>query len=82
MRPLRKLLSKFIGPFEILSRKGKVAYTLALLESMARTYLTFYVSLLEPYFLRPRAQLEVVLEIDEEGEDTYYEVEEVVDHKI
>ena len=83
LRPSRKLSSKYLGPFEILSRKGKAAYTLALPASMSRTHPTFHVSLLEPYFSRAGAQPEVVPEMDEDGTeaDSHYEIEEIVDHK-
>ena len=44
-----KLLSRFIGPFEILERVGIVAYRLALLPSMSGVHEVFHVSMLLRY---------------------------------
>ena len=44
-----KLLTRFIGPFEILERVGKVAYWLALPPSMAGVHEVFHVSMLRKY---------------------------------
>ena len=44
-----KLLSRFIGPFEILERIGTVAYRLALSPSMTGVYEVFHVSMLRKY---------------------------------
>ena len=43
----KKLLSKYLGPFEILARKGAVAYELRLPASMSRMFNVFHVSLLK-----------------------------------
>ena len=48
-----KLLSRFIGPFEILERVGIVAYRLALPPSMSGVHKVFYVSMLRKYTLDP-----------------------------
>ena len=45
----KKLMAKYLGPFEILSRKGAVAYELRLPASMSRTFPVFHVSLLKRY---------------------------------
>ena len=45
----KKLLNKYLGPFEILSRKGVVAYDLRLPASMSRMFSVFHVSLLKRY---------------------------------
>ena len=45
----KKLLNKYLGPFEILSRKGAVAYELRLPASMTRMSNVFHVSLLKRY---------------------------------
>ena len=42
----RKLLPRFIGPFEILERVGTVAYRLALPPSMSGVHEVFHVSIL------------------------------------
>ena len=44
-----KLLSRFIGPFEILERVGTVAYRLALPPSMSGVHEVFHVSMLRKY---------------------------------
>ena len=44
-----KLLSRFIGPFEILERIGSVAYRLALPPSMLGVHEVFHVSMLQKY---------------------------------
>ena len=44
-----KLLSRFIGPFEILERIGTVAYRLALPPSMSGVHEVFHVSMLRKY---------------------------------
>ena len=45
----RKLLPRFIEPFEILERVGTVAYRLALLPSMSGVHEVFHVSMLRRY---------------------------------
>ena len=44
-----KLNPRFIGPFEILERVGKVSYRLALPPSMLRVHDVFHVSMLRKY---------------------------------
>ena len=46
-----KLSPRFIGPFEILSRVGEVAYKLALLPSLLAVHPVFHVSMLQKYIL-------------------------------
>ncbi|XP_070029279.1 uncharacterized protein [Nicotiana sylvestris] len=41
-----KLSSRFIGPFEVLQRTGKMAYELALSPSLSSVHLVFHVSML------------------------------------
>ena len=48
-----KLLSRFIGPFEILERVGIVAYRLALPPSMSGVHEAFHVSMLRRYIPVP-----------------------------
>ena len=48
-----KLLSRFIGPFEILKRVGTVAYRLALPPSMSGVHEVFHVSMLRRYTSDP-----------------------------
>ncbi|XP_049394635.1 uncharacterized protein LOC125858906 [Solanum stenotomum] len=46
-----KLSPKFIGPFEILSRVGEMAYKLAFQPSLLAVHPTFHVSMLRKYIL-------------------------------
>ena len=48
-----KLSPRFIGPFEILERVGKLAYRLALLPSMSGVHEVFHVSMLRKYIPDP-----------------------------
>ena len=45
----KKLLSKYLGPFEVMTKKGAVAYELRLPASMSRMFNAFHVSLLKRY---------------------------------
>ncbi|CDO77965.1 hypothetical protein BN946_scf184971.g15 [Trametes cinnabarina] len=47
-RPSKKLLEKFLGPFEIIAKVGTHSYTLRLPDSMRAVHLVFHVSQLEP----------------------------------
>ena len=44
-----KLIPRFIGHFEILSRVGEVAYKLALTPSLSAVHPVFHVSMLQKY---------------------------------
>ena len=44
-----KLLTRFVGPFEILERVGTTAYRLALSPSMSGVHEVFHVSMLRKY---------------------------------
>ena len=48
-----KLTPRFIGPYEILERVGKVAYRLALPHDMDRIHNVFHVSMLRKYVSDP-----------------------------
>ena len=48
-----KLSPKFVGPFEIVERKGPVAYRLALPDSWRRMHDVFHVSVLRHYISDP-----------------------------
>lgn len=45
----KKLLEKFIGPFEVIKHVGEVAYELSLPASMSRIHPVFQVSLFRKY---------------------------------
>ena len=49
----RKLLPRYIGPFEVHEMVGTVAYWLALLPSLSSVYAVFHVSILWKYTLDP-----------------------------
>ncbi|XP_070025818.1 uncharacterized protein [Nicotiana sylvestris] len=44
-----KLISQYIGPFEVLNKIGEVPYKLALPPSMSSVHLVFHVSMLQKY---------------------------------
>ena len=52
-----KLSPRFVGPFEILKRIGKVAYELALPTTLARVHNVFHVSMLRKYIPDPSCVL-------------------------
>ena len=52
-RKREKLNPRFIGPFEILERVGKVSYRLALPPSMSGVHDVFHVSMLRKYVHNP-----------------------------
>ncbi|CAJ2651172.1 unnamed protein product [Trifolium pratense] len=54
----RKLTSKFIGPYQILKRVGKVAYKIALPPSLANLHDVFHVSQLRKYVRDPSHVIE------------------------
>ena len=48
-----KLAPRYIGPFEIRSRVGEVAYRLVLPPELSRIHLVFHVSMLRKYIADP-----------------------------
>ncbi|XP_075665234.1 uncharacterized protein LOC142634870 [Castanea sativa] len=48
-----KLSPRFVGPFEILKRIGKVAYELALLPTLVGVHNVFHISMLRKYISNP-----------------------------
>ena len=46
-----KLSSRYIGPFEVLERVGKIAYQLDLQPTLSSVHAVFYVSMLRKYTL-------------------------------
>ncbi|KAJ4959828.1 hypothetical protein NE237_019738 [Protea cynaroides] len=48
-----KLSPRYVGPYEILAKRGKVAYQLALPPSMSSVHDVFHVSLLKKYIRDP-----------------------------
>ncbi|XP_071909779.1 uncharacterized protein [Coffea arabica] len=62
----KKLKPRYIGPFEILKRVGKVAYQLDLPPSMSRIHKVFHVSMLKKYHPDPIHVIQLdEVEVDE-----------------
>ncbi|XP_027357442.1 uncharacterized protein LOC113866842 [Abrus precatorius] len=78
----RKLSPKFIGPFEVLSKVGPVAYHIALPPNLSNLHPLFHVSQLRKYIL----DLSHVIEFDpvQVHENLSYDVflVKIVDHRI
>ncbi|KAL5554017.1 hypothetical protein UlMin_041418 [Ulmus minor] len=76
-----KLSPRYIGPFEILERVGKVAYKLALPLELSVVHNVFHVAMLRKYVLDPSHVLES--ELIEVREDLTYEEQpvQVLDRK-
>ncbi|KAL5567956.1 hypothetical protein UlMin_024531 [Ulmus minor] len=70
-----KLSPRYIGPFEILERIGKVAYRLALPPELSSIHNIFHVSMLRKYVSDPSHVLEN--ELIEVHEDLTYEEQSV-----
>ena len=70
-----KLSPRFIGPFEILSRVGEVAYKLALPPSLSGVHPVFHVSMLWKYI--PDESIVISLDSIELGPDVTYEEEPI-----
>ena len=73
----RKLLPKWIGPYKVLSKVGKVAYHLDLPEAL-RIHDVFHVSLLRPYDASGTVQPPPPILIEGEEE---FEVDRILDHR-
>ncbi|MCI50331.1 hypothetical protein A2U01_0071575, partial [Trifolium medium] len=54
----KKLTSRFIGPYQILERIGKVAYRIALTPSLLNLHDVFHVSQLRKYIADPSHVIE------------------------
>ena len=66
-----KLAPRYIGPFEIRSRVGEVAYRLILPHELSRIHLVFHVSMLRKYIPDPSHVLQP--QMVELNEDLSYE---------
>jgi hypothetical protein len=63
-----KLSSRFVGPFNILEKKGPMAYQLALPDSLGRMHDVFHVSVLRHYVSDPTHVIEMsTLQVSNEG---------------
>ena len=76
-----KLSPKFIGPFEITQRVGKLAYRIALPPNLVRTHDIFHMSMLRKYIANP----DVIVEYEpldmQEGLTYVKEPVKIVDKK-
>jgi hypothetical protein len=54
-----KLAPRYIGPYQILARRGEVAYHLSLLENLSAVHNVFHVSQLRKFLRVPEEQLPV-----------------------
>lgn len=74
-----KLLPKYVGPFKVIARVGKVAYKLELPPTM-KCHTVFHVSLLHKYNRSGRVQPHPPpLEVDAEG--AWFAIDRILDHK-
>ena len=71
-----------MGPFEIVERKGPVAYRLALPDSLRRMHDVFHVSVLRHYISDPTHVINIIyLQVLDEGEITA-DLIHILDHLI
>ena len=77
-----KLALRFIGPYQILERVGKVAYRLALLASLDRIHSVFHVSQLRKYVSDPSHVL-AVQDLELSDDLSYQEVPvQILDYRV
>jgi hypothetical protein len=77
-----KLSPRFVGPFEIVERKGPVAYRLALPDSLRRMHDVFHVSVLRHYVSDPTHVIDMSsLQVSDEGALTAEPVR-ILDHRV
>jgi hypothetical protein len=77
-----KISPRFMGPFEIVERKGPVAYRLALPDSLRRLHDVFHVSVLRLYISDPTHVIDMIsLKVSDEGALTV-ESFHILDHRI
>jgi hypothetical protein len=62
-----KISPRFMGPFEIVERKGPVAYRLALPDSLRRMHDVFHVSVLRHYISDPTHVIDMSSLLSDEG---------------
>ena len=71
-----------MGPFEIMERKGPVAYRLALPDSLKRTHDVFHVSILRHYISDPTHVIDMSsLQVSDKGALTAKPVR-ILDHRV
>jgi hypothetical protein len=76
------LFLRFVGPFEIVERKGPVAYRLALPDSLRCMHDVFHVSVLRHYISDPTSVMDMSsLQVSDEGALTAEPVR-ILDHRV
>ena len=78
-KSVSKLMPKYMGPYEIIKRVGKVAYTLKLPAS-SKIFPTFHVALLKPYHSDPSRGQQEPDPFDLDTDDVF-KVEKILDHQ-
>ena len=77
-----KLSPRFVGPFEIVERKGPVAYRLALPDSLRCMHDVFHISVLRHYISDPTHMIDKSsLQVSDEGALTAEPVH-ILDHHV
>jgi hypothetical protein len=77
-----KISPRFVGPFEIVERKGPVAYRLALPDSLRRMHDVFHVSILRHYISDPTHVIDMSsLLVLDKGELTDKPIH-ILDHRV
>ena len=78
-----KISPRYIRPFEVLERVGKVAYQLALLPSLSSVHAIFHVSMLRKYTPNPTHVVdwsELIVDADETFEEGLVHIRDSRDH--
>jgi hypothetical protein len=71
-----------VGPFEVVEKKGPVAYRLALPDSLRRMHDVFHVSVLRNYVSDPTHVIDMIsLQVSDEGALTAEPIH-ILDHRI
>ena len=81
LRPCKKLTEKYIGPFKVAERIGKVAYELRLPATM-RLHPVFHVSLLEKYHHSPRNEVANPADYELLDSEIQWEIESIMESRI
>ena len=74
-----KFKAKYVGPFEISDKVGKVAYKLKLPEALSKLHPVFHVSLLKQWFEKDNQEDVVPTPILVDGETEYF-IDKVISH--
>ncbi|XP_062118329.1 uncharacterized protein LOC133831943 [Humulus lupulus] len=80
-----KLSPRFIGPFEVLEKVGKVAYRLALLPPFSNVHDVFHVSLLRKYIQDPSHVLNyepIEVEQDLTYEEKFVKIHDIIEEEL